>query len=167
MFYEATPTQPLAETKWPTQRKRRVAPIFAVEALFFGWHEMNPNIRVSVKMPKYMQDSSLSFSKGLEAASPLNRGNQANQDSSSPENSSFAGSRQEGKCVARGGRESCQTELRSLDNNAENTPRYKHNHRLGIACPACSASKHGKLPSDFYQRAAAKEEEVGRLLKIH
>jgi len=122
--------------------------IFAVEALFFGWHEMNPNIRVSVKMPKYMQDSSLSFSKGLEAASPLNRGNQANQDSSSPENSSFAGSRQE-------------------DNNAENTPRYKHNHRLGIACPACSASKHGKLPSDFYQRAAAKEEEsLNRLFSI-
>ncbi|GJQ11157.1 hypothetical protein GpartN1_g2948.t1 [Galdieria partita] len=109
---------------------------------------MNPNIRVSVKMPKYMQDNSLSFSKGFETVSSFDRNNQGNQDSSSRENSSVTGSRQD-------------------ENTIEDTPRYKHNHRLGIACPACSASKYGKLPSDFFQRAAAKEEEsLNRLFSI-
>ncbi|GJD12600.1 hypothetical protein Gasu2_66750 [Galdieria sulphuraria] len=95
-----------------------------------------------------MQDNSLSFSKGFENVSPFDRNNQGNQDSSSRENSSVTGSRQD-------------------ENTVEDTPRYKHNHRLGIACPACSASKHGKLPSDFFQRAAAKEEEsLNRLFCI-
>eukprot|EP00871_Galdieria_phlegrea_P000788 jgi/Galph1/170/GphlegSOOS_G4920.1 len=109
---------------------------------------MNSHIRVSVKMPKYMQESPGGMVREQDNSSPLEKGSSGLQDSSSRENSSITGSRQDEVAM-------------------DDTPRYKHNHRLGIACPACSASKHGRLPSDFFQRAAAKEEEsLNRLFSI-